>query len=398
MVPRTYRQLPQNSASLRARTHRDAARTSACRPAAWCIHHALATTYALHQAPGPTSLTTELSTSPDANRTPKRRKGTMDLHAFAARLPKCELHAHLAGSVPEPVVRGWLGTDNPSYAFRDFTGFLSQYGRVEQLVDTPDRVHEALAAMVDAWAADHVVHAEVRVGRATLARIGARRLADALDQAAADAAVQGVSLAWIYEFDGAAGLQAADHVVDAALDDPPQALRAVGLSGDESGPERYAQQFRQAASAGLALVPHAGTFPGTTHQIDVALHHGAVRIGHATSAARDPDTLRRLADRQVTVEMSPTSEVMIGAVPGPRQHPLETFLAAGVPVALCADDPALFRTTLTSEYLMAAEHCGQSAEALRALARQAARAALLDEPRRTSILDEIDSRSHTPRS
>ncbi|TXC97451.1 hypothetical protein [Streptomyces sp. ISID311] len=314
----------------------------------------------------------------------------MELHAFAAGLPKCELHAHLAGSVPEPMVRGWLGADEPWYAFRDFAEFLSRYGRVEQLLDTPDRVREALVAMVDAWARDHVVHAEVRVGHATLARIGARQLADVLDQAAAEAAVRGVSLAWIYEFDGAAGVDAACHVVGAALHEPPQALRAVGLSGDESGPERYERQFRQAASAGLALVPHAGTFPGTANQIDVALHHGAVRIGHATSAAWEPDALRRLADCQVTVEVSPTSEALIGAAPGSRRHPLEVFLAVGVPVAVCADDPALFCTTLTNEYLVAAERCGLAAEALRALARGAARAALLDDSRRTHILDEID--------
>lgn len=59
-------------------------------------------------------------------------------------------------------------------------------------------------------------------------------------------------------------------------------------------------------------------------------------------------------------------------------------------MAVCADDPALFCTTLTSEYLVAAGRCGLSAEALRALARGLARAALLDDSRRTHILDEID--------
>ncbi|PJI99866.1 adenosine/AMP deaminase-like protein [Streptomyces sp. 2333.5] len=59
-------------------------------------------------------------------------------------------------------------------------------------------------------------------------------------------------------------------------------------------------------------------------------------------------------------------------------------------MAVCADDPALFCTTLTNEYLVAAGRCGLSAEALRALARGTAHAALLDDSRRTHILDEID--------
>lgn len=84
----------------------------------------------------------------------------MELHVFAAGLPKCELHAHLAGSVPEPVVRGWLGADEPWSAFRDFAEFLSRYGRVEQLLDTPDRVREALRGMVDTWARDHTAWEE----------------------------------------------------------------------------------------------------------------------------------------------------------------------------------------------------------------------------------------------
>ena len=60
--------------------------------------------------------------------------------------------------------------------------------------------------------------------------------------------------------------------------------------------------------------------------------------------------------RPVTIEISLTSSDLILNVRG-NDHPLATYLAAGVPVVLSTDDPGVARIDMTNEYFRAAhEH------------------------------------------
>jgi adenosine deaminase len=74
--------------------------------------------------------------------------------------------------------------------------------------------------------------------------------------------------------------------------------------------------------------------------------------------------------------------VATGAVADFAQHPLPRLLAAGVRVALSADDPLLFATTTAREYGVAQEWFGLDAGALSQLARNAWHAAFCSEGER----------------
>lgn len=49
------------------------------------------------------------------------------------------------------------------------------------------------------------------------------------------------------------------------------------------------------------------------------------------------------------IESCPTSNLRIGGVPDPTAHPIHRFLASGVNLAICADDPGIFDTSLAQE-------------------------------------------------
>jgi hypothetical protein len=100
---------------------------------------------------------------------------------------------------------------------------------------------------------------------------------------------------------------------------------------------------------------------------------GARRIGHGTSLAFENDVEGLLAEmrrRPVTIEISLTSSDVILNVRG-RDHPLATYLAAGVPVVLSTDDPGVARIDMTDEYFRGAHEHRLGYRMLKSLARNA---------------------------
>jgi hypothetical protein len=59
--------------------------------------------------------------------------------------------------------------------------------------------------------------------------------------------------------------------------------------------------------------------------------------------------LDRLVALGTVIESCPTSNMRIGGVPDPAHHPIHRFLASGVNLAICTDDPGNFAITLSSE-------------------------------------------------
>ena len=87
--------------------------------------------------------------------------------------------------------------------------------------------------------------------------------------------------------------------------------------------------------------------------------------------------MAELRERQIPLEVCPTSNVCLKVFPGIEAHPLPRLLAEGLYVTLNSDDPPLFNTTLVDEYQTAARVFGLSAAELEELDLKALRASLL---------------------
>ena len=118
----------------------------------------------------------------------------------------------------------------------------------------------------------------------------------------------------------------------------------------------------------------------------------ARRIGHGVDLAFEHDMDGLLAEmraRPVVVEINLSSNDIILGVRG-KDHPLPTYLAAGVPVVLSTDDAGISRINLTNEYFRAARDYDLDYRMLRAIARNALIHSFLDEKQKQGELDRFD--------
>ncbi|MGW3567228.1 adenosine deaminase [Streptomyces sp. NPDC000941] len=166
-----------------------------------------------------------------------------------------------------------------------------------------------------------------------------------------------------------------------------------GLSNDERrGLARdFDRAFAIAREGGLLAAPHGGELSGPSSVRDCLDDLGAQRVGHGVRAAEDPRLLRRLAERGVTCEVCPSSNVALGVYEKPEDVPLRTLYEAGVPMALGADDPLLFGSRLAAQYELAREHHGFTDTELAELARQSIRGSAAPKDVAAPLLADIDA-------
>jgi aminodeoxyfutalosine deaminase len=332
-----------------------------------------------------------------------------EITAFIRRLPKAELHLHLEGTIT-PATLVELSTRHDAqpftlaeaealYRFTDFTEFINAFKAVTRRLIRPEDYELAAWRMMQALAAQGVVHAEVyiSVGVVYLWRnhdpACFEPIFEGLERARERGQRElGLSLYWIFDAVRHFTVDEAERVFRKAaeLQQIYPSIIGIGLGGDErvALSEPFRKLYAQAQRAGLRLTNHAGETTGP-EAIWEALSIGSERIGHALSAISDPALVQELKARRAPLELNPTSNVRTGVCASFAAHPLRRYFDAGLLVTLNSDDPAFFGSDVANEYLLAHREQGFSRNELRELAANSISASFLPETAKNSWLAKI---------
>ena len=340
---------------------------------------------------------------------------TGQLRAWLQAMPKAELHLHLDGSL-RPVTALELARtrahvdDAPATlpAMRerlvapehcaDQAELLRAFDLPIALLQDAEALEWVAAELVADIAGDGTTYAEIRwapslhtqrglslrEGIAAVARganaaaraaaIDVRLIAVALRTHDADTALDVARTAETFLPDGLTGFDIAG--VEAAAPDPLLFEAAVGV----------------ARAVGLGITCHAGEWGGA-RQVWRALELRPWRIAHGAPAADDPTLCQELTERDVTLDICPTSNRQAGIGRDDREAPLPRLLRAGVPVTINTDDRTVSDLTLVRELERAVLQLGVTPSEITTAMRRAYASAFLhhDEELRAELQQAFEA-------
>lgn len=334
----------------------------------------------------------------------------MSLESFIRAMPKAELHIHLEGSIrPHTLLQlaQRNGVELPFsdeaglreyYRFTDFPHFVEVWYVINKALQTAADFTLITYELGKEAAQQHTRYMEVTfTPTTTVERLGISYddLLTAINAGATQVQQEfGVMMRWINDADRARDRQLTTTTEQWAAGAKHRGVVALGLGGFEPDgpPATFALTFELALKDGLHRIPHQGEYVGSESiwQAIRLLH--AERIGHGIHAAEDTLLMQYLAEHGIALEICPTSNVCTRVVDKLADHPIRTLYAAGVPVTLNSDDPAMFNTTLTGEYLLAAEHFGFTAEQLEQISLNAVRYSFQPEADKQRMMVEFEAK------
>ena len=300
-----------------------------------------------------------------------------ELRAFIANLPKTETHLHLEGSLPIELARRvdpiafaspppyW----HPDYRYDGFALFQEQFDSCFfKWFVSPENYYESCRRVFANVVAQNCVYLECSFHLGTAERIGAtpfREIARAI-HAAKPAGLELRLYLGMFRNHYAGPLA---RVIDEAI--TWDEIAGVDLHGFES-PEFQpwsAEIWSRVRTLGKTTKAHAGEFSPASDVRRAVEFLGTRRIQHGLGALHDSATLALLRERDVTLDMTPISNVKLCAVRSMREHPIQRFLDAGIRCTVSTDDPMLFGNQLNDDYFALATETGLNRATLIQIAR-----------------------------
>ncbi len=324
------------------------------------------------------------------------------------RLPKAELHCHLDGSLRADTLLQLSVAQGVTLPVQT-TAELGAWMRVDDaqnLADYLARFDVTLAVMQDAHSLERIAYELVLDAALDGVRYIEARFCPTLNTRgglATDDVVRAV-LGGLARGERETGTVA--RVIICALRSfpAPHSLEmaelavsfrgggvvAFDLAGGEAGnpARKHAPAFELARRHDLAVTVHAGEGYGPESIREAIVLCGADRIGHGTRLFEDPSLEAYVVDRQIPLEVCPTSNVQTRVSATFIEHKLARYHSLGAVVTINTDNRLMSGVSLTDEYLHCAEHLKFDLDTLGALSLAAFDSAFLPFAERRKLRDD----------
>lgn len=320
-------------------------------------------------------------------------------------IKKAELHTHLEGTISPDLFRklslrnqlaipeALISADGQSYCYQDFLHFLKVYDAVADSIKHPRDYYDVTFDYLKSNALEGAIyiemmyspdHAEMTSGVPSNEHLVA--IQQAIDDAYKQFDIMGrIIITAVRHFGEEASIRVAEHGIKAKADFP--CVVGFGLGGDEFNfpPKLFKKSYEIAASGGLQCTVHAGEHAPASGMIEAMDYLPIQRIGHGVNSIHSPETIARLKDKNIALEICPSSNIALGLFKDLPSHPLHRLLQEGLSISINSDDPPFFRTNLAKEYQVTQKTFGYTDEEMTGFTRMAIDAAFVDDATKNEL-------------
>lgn len=129
---------------------------------------------------------------------------------------------------------------------------------------------------------------------------------------------------------------------------------SIDLYGDEMAQpiENFLPIYEKARENGLKLKAHVGEWGSAGDVVEAVKILGLDEVQHGIAAADSDEAVAFLKENHVRLNITPTSNLMLGRVKDAAQHPIRKLYRAGVDVTVNSDDVLVFDSDVSGEYLL----------------------------------------------
>jgi len=324
-------------------------------------------------------------------------------------IPKAELHLHLEGGAVLPSIvkklakkhkiklPGNLFGKGETFAWSDFFDFIKKYDVVANTLRTPEDYYDVTYAYLEHSAKQGVIYSELGISPSHALANGLtyhdilEGVTLAMDQAKHDYDIESRLIIMGVRHEGA---EVVESVVKQMINDPHPHVVGLGLGGDELNfpPAQFSKAFKMAQEAGFGCKAHAGEIAGPESIWEAINALPITRIGHGIRCIEDPYLVDEILTREITLEICPTSNIILKVYPSFEEYPFKELWKRGVKLTLNSDDPFFFATTIGQEYKLAKEKFSLSNQDLITMTKTAIQNSFADKITKEELLQKIEQK------
>ncbi len=306
------------------------------------------------------------------------------LEQFILEIPKVELHLHLEGAIPLPTLLYFIQKRGGNKSIRNledlkkrlvysnFTQFIKVWLWKNSFITEYEDFEELAYQVLQSLSQQNVKYVEAFYSPRDFTfrnkKLSACGITESLIKGKKRAFDDfGIRSELIVDLVRDYGPRMGMNLMNELTNYLGKGLIGIGLGGSEKlfPAGFFTKVYQEARDRGFRLTAHAGEMAGAK-SIWAALDElGTERIGHGLRAYEDPRLIDYLKERQIPLEVCVVSNIMTQVCKSFKEHPVRNYFKDGLMVTINSDDPTMFDTSITNEYLVLIQKFGFSLEEIR---------------------------------
>ena len=277
-------------------------------------------------------------------------------------LKKIELHLHLDGSVRVSTIEELLDKNDLEKELvvdentKSLTDYLKKFDLPIKVMQSKENLIRISKELCEDLIKDNVIYAEIRFAPNFHTKEGL-----SLDEVVSSVLLglnsKNIKTNLILCMMRGDSYENNKNIIDLAIKYRNKGVCGIDLAGDEAKypTSLYKDLFSYALENNLNITVHAGE-AATSKEVKDAISYGAKRIGHGIKIINDEEAIKLVKEKQIPLEICPTSNVQTCNVDNIMNHPIKKLFDKGILLTINTDNRTVSNTNLNKEYKLLEEY------------------------------------------